>query len=417
MLRPWLRVEGRLARQQLVRHRTRTALTAGVVFIAVSTGIGLASALLDNVRNVKDWYHKAIVADFFVRAMVPDLATGLAADLPDALDAEIRQVPDLTSVEAVRFVNAKAAGDTVVLFVREFSNTHPLELDLENGDPTEVRTQLHGGEVVLGSVLAQKAKLKAGDKITVQLSNETHEFRVAAVANDYQAGGLTIYVDRGVAKQLLGVEGIDAYLIKADHRRLDEVRAALQKLTDENGLMLQSFSDVQRSIDRMMNGVVAGLWSMVALALLVAAFGVANTLTVTVLEQTRELGLLRILAMTRSQVRKTILAEALMMGLLALVPGIAAGVAIAYLINLATLSVIGHPIPFALHPWLLGGSFVGGLLVITAAALRSGRAGRAARTRGSHSADVIRSEPAALVHFVGCLVDKIRQERTGLGVS
>jgi len=103
-----------------------------------------------------------------------------------------------------------------------------------------------------------------------------------------------------VAKTLLGVEGIDAYLIKADHRRLEQVRAALQKLTDEYGLMLQSFSDVQRSIDRMMNGVVAGLWSMVALALLVAAFGVANTLTVTVLEQTRELGLLRIIAMTRN---------------------------------------------------------------------------------------------------------------------
>jgi len=57
-----------------------------------------------------------------------------------------------------------------------------------------------------------------------------------------------------------------------------------------------------------------------------------------------------------------------MMGLLALVPGIVAGVAIAYLINLATLSVIGHPVPFALHPWLMGGSFVGGLLVIAAAA-------------------------------------------------
>lgn len=379
LLRPWLRVEGRLARQQLVRHRMRTALTTGVVFIAVSTGIGLASAVIDNVQNVRDWYHKTIVADFILRAMVPDLATGMAADLPDALDAKVRQLPNLKSVETVRFVNAKAAGDTVVLLVREFSDAHPLELDLESGDPNVVRRQLHEGEVVLGSVLAQKIKLKAGDEITLQLANETHTFRIAAVANDYQAGGLTIYVDRGVAKRLLGVDGVDAYLIKADHRRLGEVRADLQKLKDEYGLILSSFSDVRRSIDRMMNGVVAGLWSMVALALLVAAFGVANTLTVTVLEQTRELGLLRILAMTRNQVRKTILAEALMMGILALVPGIAAGVAIAYLINFATLSVIGHPVPFAMHPWLLGGSFLGGLLIITAAAYVP--AERAARLR------------------------------------
>ena len=98
-------------------------------------------------------------------------------------------------------------------------------------------------------------------------------------------------------------------------------RIALQKLVAENGLLLQSFSDVQHKIDAMMAGVVAGLWGMVVLGLVVAAFGVANTFTMTVLEQTREFGLLRVVAMTRNQVRKTIFAQALMMGLLALSAG------------------------------------------------------------------------------------------------
>ena len=100
----------------------------------------------------------------------------------------------------------------------------------------------------------------------------------------------------------------------------------------------------------MMAGVVGALWGMVVLLLLVAAFGVANTLTMNVLEQTRELGLLRIIAMTRDQVRKTIFAQALMIGLLALIPGIIAGFGIAYLINLATLPVIGHPVEAAVPP-------------------------------------------------------------------
>jgi putative ABC transport system permease protein len=87
-----------------------------------------------------------------------------------------------------------------------------------------------------------------------------------------------------------------------------------------------------------------------------------------VLEQTRELGLLRIIAMTRDQVRKTIFAQALMIGLLALVPGIFAGFAIAYLINLATLSVIGHPVQLQFHPWLMLGAFASGLALVAAAA-------------------------------------------------
>jgi putative ABC transport system permease protein len=102
--------------------------------------------------------------------------------------------------------------------------------------------------------------------------------------------------------------------------------------------------------------------------LLVAAFGVANTLTMNVIEQTRELGLLRIIAMTRDQVRKTIFAQALMVGLLALIPGIIAGYGIAYLINLATLAVIGHPVQLGFHPWLLFGAFAIGMVIVAAAA-------------------------------------------------
>jgi len=118
----------------------------------------------------------------------------------------------------------------------------------------------------------------------------------------------------------------------------------------------------------MIAGVVACLWGLVVLALVVAAFGVTNTLMMTVLEQTREFGLLRVIAMNRWQLRKTILAQALVMGLLALVPGIAAGVAVAYLIHLATLSVIGHPVEFVVHPWLLASAFLAGLIVILIAA-------------------------------------------------
>ncbi len=88
-------MEGRLARLQLLRHRSRTTLTVGVVFIAASTGIGLANSVMDNVEDVRSWYRKAIVADFFVRATAPDMATGLSADLPDNVGAELKKVPGI----------------------------------------------------------------------------------------------------------------------------------------------------------------------------------------------------------------------------------------------------------------------------------------------------------------------------------
>lgn len=368
LLRPWLPVESRMAQRQLIRHRARTTLTTGVVFIAISTGIGLAMAVMDNVQDVRDWYHKSIVADFFVRAMAPDMATGLAADLPDELDPKIRQVPGIKSIEALRLVSAKVAGETVVLFVQDFADNHPLEFDIKDAKLSNVRDQLHEGEVVVGSVLAEQEKLKPGDDLTLEIGESKQPFRIAAIADDYHAGGLTVYMERSVARQRLGIEGIDAYIVRADHKQLGEVRRGLQQLATQYGLLLQSFSDIQQKIDTMMTGVVAGLWGMVVLGLLVATFGVANTLMMTVLEQTRELGLLRIVAMTRSQVRRSIFAQALMIGLLALAPGIAAGVGVAYLINWATLPTIGHAIQFSLHPLLLVGGFAVGMIVVVAAA-------------------------------------------------
>jgi putative ABC transport system permease protein len=101
---------------------------------------------------------------------------------------------------------------------------------------------------------------------------------------------------------------------------------------------------------------------------MVSAVGVTNTLTINVLEQTREIGLLRIVAMTRNQVRQTIFSQAMIVALMALVPGILAGIAVAYLINLSMLPVTGHVVDFTIHPSLLLGGFVIGTLVVGLAA-------------------------------------------------
>src|SRR5207245_5559902 len=110
-------------------------------------------------------------------------------------------------------------------------------------------------------------------------------------------------------------------------------------------------------------GTVWSLWALVLAGFVVAAFGVVNTLTMNVLEQTRELGLLRIVAMTRKQVRRTIVMQALIIGGVGLPPGIVLGVCIAYVINLAMMPSFGHPVVFSMHEDLLIGTFVGSLII------------------------------------------------------
>jgi putative ABC transport system permease protein len=376
-LQPLLGVEARLARRQLMRHRARTTLTIGVLFVAISTGTGLASSIIDNVQDVRDWYKKSIVADFFVRAMAPDMATGKAADLPDEVDAKIRAIKGIKSIETARFLSAQAAGEPVIVVVTDFSGDRELAFDLVVGNARGLREDLRNGKVVIGSVLAERTGLKAGESIMLETESGAQSLPIAAIANEYFAGGLTMYMHQDVARKLLGLAGVDAYIINADPRQMTHVYQELRKVCDEYGLLLQTFSEIQQHIDGMMAGVVAGLWSLATLGFVIAAFGVANTLTMNVLEQTHELGLLRIVAMTRWQVRKTILVQALLLGILSLVPGAVAGIAIARLINMTTQPVIGHAVKFILHPLLFAAALATGLaIVLIAAWIPANRAAR-----------------------------------------
>ncbi len=375
VLRPLAGVESRLARRQLLRHGGRTTLTIGVLFVAVSTGLGLANSVVDNVNDVRHWYRTAIVGDFFVRAAMPDMETGLTAAVPDSVGKEIQEIAGVTQIDSIRFVSATADDQPVIVVATQ--NEYRAASEPEPTGVTVFASAPSGERVSIGSVLAQRTGLKAGDSIALETREGPRRLPIVAVSNEYVAGGLTIHMNRPLAERLLGVEGTDAFVVKADHARLKQVERALEKIRDRDGLLLQSYADLTQLIEGMMSGTVGSLWGLLVLGLIVAVFGVVNTLGINVLEQTRELGLLRVVAMTRNQVRKAIVAQAAMLGVMGIVPGLLAAVAMAYIMNLATAPVIGHPIAFTWHPWvMLAGLAVAMAMVLAAAWIPAERAAR-----------------------------------------
>ncbi|MCY2991092.1 MAG: ABC transporter permease [Planctomycetota bacterium] len=363
---PLSRVESGLALRQVLRHHARSTLTVGVLFVAGAGGVGMSYSILDNVRDVQLWYRRAVVGDFFVRAMLPDNGTGKAAPLPDELCEALRKVPRLTALEGNSWVQA-SVGEITPLVVAKEVPEEPL-FDLVQGDARLVRRQMLDGEVVIGSVLAQRLSLGAGDNLELDTQQGKRKFPICAVTNDYLFGGLTVYMSRDVAVRTLGVEGFAVFVIRAKPEDLATVRDELQSLCDQYGVLLHSNADITGVIDRMVTGIEGSLWGLVVLVFVVASFGVVNTLTMNVLEQTRELGVLRIVAMTRGQVRRTILTQALIMGAVGFTPSVLGGVAYAYVINLAIPAALGHPVEFGFHPWLVLGTLVSALTVTGMAA-------------------------------------------------
>ena len=132
-----------------------------------------------------------------------------------------------------------------------------------------------------------------------------------------------------------------------------------------------------RTCDEMLAGVINSAWVLLALVFVVASLGVTNCLTMNVLEQTRELGILRAIAMKRRQVCKMILAQALAIGMISTLPGVLFGVMLGYAVSRASYPIVGVNIPYVLEPALLLGCVVMALVISVLAALPPARrAGR-----------------------------------------
>jgi putative ABC transport system permease protein len=376
-LRPFFGPEGRLALKQVDRHGVRTSLTVGVLFVATVVGVGMGNSIWNRIRDLNVWAERTLVEDYFVRSVLPETGTSLAATVPESVGDDIARLPGAGRVSRIRFVPARVDGMPVVVLAKEFARDRPLPLDLVEGDPEDALLGLARGEVVLGIVPAHRAGRHAGDLVTLDTKDGPKRLRVAGVTNEYTVGGSAVYVDWAVAKSLFGFEGADAFPIQADPARRAEFDAALRRYGAEKGLLVHSNAEFRRAIDRMTDGVVGVLWALLAFVFVVASCGIVNTLTMNVLEKTRELGLLRAVAMSRRQVRRMILAESLAMGLVGGVPGAAVGLGLAYMMNLVIGPLEGHPVPFRVLPVLVVGCFLAAVVVAVLSALLPAR--RAAR--------------------------------------
>jgi putative ABC transport system permease protein len=149
------------------------------------------------------------------------------------------------------------------------------------------------------------------------------------------------------ATAVFGVEGADVLAVRFAPGQIGAARPELEAAAREAALEPNPLETVAGAVDTAL-GQVFGLFDALALvAVVVAALGIVNTLTVSVLERVRELGVLRAAGMTRGQVRRTVAVEAGILGIVGSVLGIVTG-----LIAGAILVLLAGGAPLILEvPW------------------------------------------------------------------
>ena len=376
LLQPIWPLGADLAADQLLQRRIRTGLTAGVLVVAVNACLGLGNAIINNVDDVHEWHRRWLTGDVSLFDASSE-RSGAGAGQTD-LRQQLLALPYVATIVELQFLPARAGSVGATCVVRDFLGGEELPWSIATGDAAQITARLQAGDAAVGSVLAQRLGVHVGDSLRVEVAGRTVAVPIAAIANDYAMGGMVVYLDRSAAAQRLNLGPAALYLVRAKPgASAASLLEELAPLAKQSGLVLRSFAEVHEELDRLIRGIVGALWGLLAVGFVVGCMAVANALTMNVLEQTGELGLLRILGMTRRQVRGVVLCESLLLGILGTLLGIVAGVVTAAIIHFCNEPLLGHAVPFKFHVALLLANAAGCLLIALLAGWSPGA--RAAR--------------------------------------
>ena len=344
--RGFLRLEERLARASILRDRSRTTLTVGALAIGLAMVVAVGGVAHQSRLAAAAWLEEVIPGDELVTSIRPiALDEPVIGDLA-AIDGVARVSPFAlfeVARNGVRMDAAAVVGRDLLADGR---------LRFIDGDRTAALEGLDGGGVaVLPRSVAVRTGLTVGSTLTLAVGEgRVVDLRVAGITERTIPAtvGEAVLVGWSDATTVFGVQGADVLAVRYAPGREAGARPLLEAAARLAALEPNPLATVAGAVDRALSQVF-GLFDALALvAVFVAALGIVNTLTVSVLERVRELGVLRAAGMTRGQVRRTVVVEAGILGIVGSVLGIVTGL---FAATILVLFAGGGPIILEL-PWV-----------------------------------------------------------------
>jgi putative ABC transport system permease protein len=325
-------VAGTLARENAARNPKRTSATAQALMI----GVGLVAFILVINSSIRASIDKTL-EDSFTGDFVVDSGTFGVIGLPTGVAEQISELPDVSIVAPVRFgpafVNpdggAPASDDDTAVAGANAGVFELLDLRLVDGS-----ADLGPGQVVISEGKAESEGLGLGDPVRVDFLDDRRPEadRVATVSGIYDdtraAGGIGSYV--------LGLDDWNAavanptdtqvFVQLADGVSVAQAEPEIEQVVEPFATAeVQSVDEYKDAIGGQLDILLNLVIGLLIIAVIIAMLGIANTIALSVLERTRELGLLRAVGMRRRQVRAAIRWESVIISLFGTVLGLAFG--------------------------------------------------------------------------------------------
>ncbi|MEU4350416.1 FtsX-like permease family protein [Streptomyces sp. NPDC023838] len=367
---------GRMAERNALRNPRRTGATGAALMIGLALVACLSVVGSSMVASATDELDKSVGADFIVQA-----GNGQPI-VPQAADA-LRRTPGIAHVTDYKSVNAKITTPDGKTSSEDLSAASPTYTqDLRRETLSGKLSEAYGKDAMsLGEKFAKDHNAKVGSTLTVAFKGgRTAHLKVAAItSDDTNVDKGAMYLNVTTAERYLPADRVPKNMImfaKAEDGKAKEAYASLKAaLKPYPQYKVQDQTDFKKDLKDQIGQLLNIVYGLLALAIIVAVLGVVNTLALSVVERTREIGLMRAIGLSRRQLRRMIRLEsvviALFGALLGLGLGMSWGTTAQKLLALEGLGVLDIPWPTIITVFV-GSAFVG-LFAALVPAFRAGR--------------------------------------------
>lgn len=367
------RLVGRLARENSQRNPGRTAVTAAALMV----GLALVAFVTVFAAGLKSTVAK-VIDENLAGGLVIENTNGFAP-IPAGAAVAARQVPGVALVSTVRSAEAKLlpGGTKARVSAASPDIGETVKLEWKRGGPATLRG-LRDGEAVVSSSFASDHGLRVGDRFRLLSQTEARPaFRVAGeFSSKLKLFGSVFVTQRVMARDFRQTQDTVDFVKLAPGADPATVQALLtagaKRLFPTAEVLNQQ--ELKESREEQINSLVLLVYVLLALAVLISLFGIANTLALSIHERRRELGMLRAIGMSRRQVRSMIRYEAVITALIGAILGMVLGMIFAALIAQPLKAegfTLSYPVPLLIVLLIVAALF--GVLAAIPPARRASR--------------------------------------------
>jgi putative ABC transport system permease protein len=334
-------------------HRTSVAIASLVVALAMVVGI---STMIYSFRTtVEEWLERSVQADLAI-GPAANLVLGNNEMVRPEVEQVIAQTPGV-HYDSYRELRVRLNGQLVKLVSARLGVTRDIErLAFSQGDSRAAfDSAIQNGAVLVSEPFFRRFHLGLGDTINLATATGRRDFKIGGVYVDYTTEGGVILVDWQTYRKYWQddqINGIGVYIDKgSDVNAADLQRELRPKIAPYGDYLIKSNQELREQVFRIFDQTFSVTYLLQTIGILISGLGIFLSLSILVAERRREISILRAVGASRGQIEAMVLWEAGIIGLLGSVLGIAAGLALAWMLSFViNVSFFGWTISWA-TPW------------------------------------------------------------------